>query len=219
MAECGLFETLGRWWFLMPKRVASAPARADPAIPRSKSPDHVGEWRPPFNLRTGRLLTRERQPETRVARRILAFEPVPIGEFKALVKGDGGLVVYSLGARTGPSPGVPRRYSGLSASIPRARFRSERPGLGRPNSRARGSSRDRWLTRMRIGSRAPCTRRGTLPATAPASRRSTPPSPPRTGAPRFGTPGCSAGGSAARATGSFRAGSGCERSFALALAS
>jgi hypothetical protein len=102
MAECGLFETLGRWWFLMPKRVASAPARADPARPRSKSPDHVGEWQPPFNLRTGRLLTRERQPETRVARRILAFEPVPIGEFKALVKGDGGLIVYRPGGGIAP---------------------------------------------------------------------------------------------------------------------
>jgi len=43
--------------------------------------------------------------------RIRRFETVPYREFKALVKGDGGLVVYRLGGQTAPS-GVPWRGLG-----------------------------------------------------------------------------------------------------------
>lgn len=50
-------------------------------------------------------------------------------EFEALVKGDGGLVVYRPGGESGPT-GVPWPGFGVSVSIQRAGSRSERPSFG-----------------------------------------------------------------------------------------
>jgi len=59
----------------------------------------------PSSNRLNWLLTRERRAETPLARRILAFEPVPIGEFQGPRLNDAALFVY----RGGGAPPMPRR--------------------------------------------------------------------------------------------------------------
>lgn len=79
-------------------------------------------------------LTRERPIRNRLVARIRRFEPVPNGEFKALVKGDGGLIVY------GPGRAVwPRCHA--TAGVRRSRLRSEShpPDAERPLSGTRSA--------------------------------------------------------------------------------